>query len=145
MLASSVWLMLSGLIPPLRTNETDRIPEHAPPDYSQVDGINIPDSVTLAEIAGDYMKEGVGLVLRSDGSFEAALSGCCGTYGTASGSWLLEGNRITLTTSSASGLMKGDLRNLDIVRFYGGRIVVSNEWFCAIVRAWPVEILLFRA
>ena len=50
-------------------------------------------------------------------TYSATWLGCVGTYGEASGEWHLDGDRIAFHASREADMMRGQLTNLDILRF----------------------------
>jgi hypothetical protein len=54
--------------------------------------------------------------LNDAGNFTATWDGCLGEYGAAKGTWTVAGSLITLKPAAETGLMKGHLRQLNIVR-----------------------------
>jgi hypothetical protein len=77
-------------------------------------------------VSGSYYRgDGTGyniyLTLKPNGGYSAEWHGCLGKYGDASGTWRLDGSRITLSPSSEADMMKGHLRTLDVMRF-------ENDW-----------------
>jgi hypothetical protein len=64
--------------------------------------------------------------LAAGGTYKAEWHGCLGTYGTASGTWLVDGERIVLSPSSETDMMKGHLRELHIVKQDGQFVFVPD-------------------
>ncbi len=86
---------------------------------------------TLSSLAGSYYRgDGTGynvyLDLAAGGTYKAEWHGCFGTYGMASGTWLVDGERIVLSPSSETGMMKGHLRELHIVKHDGQFVFVPD-------------------
>jgi hypothetical protein len=82
-------------------------------------------------ISGSYYRgDGTGyniyLTLKRDGSYAAEWHGCLGKYGDASGTWRLDGDRITFSPSSETDMMKDHLRTLDVMRFEGDWIFLPT-------------------
>ena len=83
-------------------------------------------------VAGRYYRgDGTGynvtLVLKEDGTYSGVWTGCLGRYGDASGSWKLSDNRIVLTPKEESGMMKGHLKTLDVLKYNDGWIFVPPD------------------
>lgn len=86
---------------------------------------------TPSSLAGSYYRgDGTGyniyLNLAASGAYKAEWYGCLGAYGTASGSWSIDGERIVLSPSSETDMMKGHMRELHIVRYDGQFVFVPD-------------------
>lgn len=86
---------------------------------------------TLSSLAGSYYRgDGTGynvyLNLTAGGTYKAEWYGCLGVYGTANGTWVVDGERIILTPSSETDMMKGHLRELHIVKHDGQLVFVPD-------------------
>ena len=83
-------------------------------------------------VAGDYYRgDGTGyniyLVLKEDGKYTAEWHGCLGTYGEAAGQWTVKDKRIAFKPSEEKDMMKGHLKNLDVLKFKGKWIFVPAD------------------
>ena len=76
---------------------------------------------------GDRLSYNLHLNLNSDGSYDAECKGCLGTYGDARGTWRLDDSRITFSPSRETGMMEGRLRQLDILPFNSGWVLLPTD------------------
>ena len=86
---------------------------------------------TAKQLAGSYYcGDGLGynVTINFDdaGTYTASWHGCLGEYGTAKGTWAVAGKLITLKPIAETGMMKGHLRQLNIVRKKGGFVFVPD-------------------
>ena len=65
---------------------------------------------------GDHTGYNVTIDLNDSGNYTATWDGCLGNYGTARGTWSVAGTIITLKPTAETGMMKGHLRHLNLVR-----------------------------
>lgn len=101
-------------------------------DQIQFPQVKIPDAVGKTALSGEYYRgDGLGynisLSLHPSGTYEAIWTGCLGTYGTARGSWNVEGNRLQLAPSEAEGMMKDHLNSLDVLDSAGELILIPTD------------------
>ena len=73
---------------------------------------------------GDHFGYNVALTLAPDHSYKATWSGDEGEYGSASGKWALQADRLVITPSRETKDTKGDLRTLRLERRHG-KIVLA--------------------
>jgi hypothetical protein len=92
------------------------IPE-APPNAKAVAG---------SYYCGDGLGYNVTLTLKDNGTYSGEWHGCLGKYGDASGSWKLSDKRIILTPKKESGMMKGHLKTLDVLKYKNRWIFVQS-------------------
>ena len=90
------------------------------------------DLTTLRPLAGSYYRgDGKGyninLDLRPDGSYGAKWRGRFGVYGTARGSWSLDGEQIVLSPTKETDMMRGHLKRLDLARHEGSLILLPSD------------------
>ena len=83
------------------------------------------------ELAGSYYRgDGKGyniyLDLMPDGTYKAEWQGCLGLYGTARGVWKHENKKIVFSPTEEKDMMKGHLRELNIVRGYWRPVLVPD-------------------
>ena len=76
---------------------------------------------TAKQLAGSYYRgDGTGynvtIEFNDSGNYTAVWRGCLGEYGTAKGTWSVAGTFVTLKPTAETGMMKGHLRQLNIVR-----------------------------
>ena len=94
--------------------------------------ISSSERAALRPFAGSYYRgDGLGynisLDLKPDGSYDAQWHGCLGLYGTARGSWAVSSDHILLSPSKERDMMKGHLRQLDIVQHGDQWILVQSD------------------
>ena len=75
---------------------------------------------------GDHKGYNINLDLLTSGRYKAEWRGCCGLYGTASGTWAVGGDRVILSPSTETDMMKGHLRELHIVHTHGQSVFVPD-------------------
>jgi hypothetical protein len=85
------------------------------------------NAVTGSYYCGDGTGYNVTLTLRVDGGYSAQWDGCLGKYGDASGHWKLSDKRIELTPKNETGMMKGHLKTLDVLKYKDGWIFVRAD------------------
>ncbi len=64
---------------------------------------------------GDGLGYNLSLSLREDTSFECTWTGCLGVYGTASGWWFRDNDRVRFVTREATEMLVGYLNWADVV------------------------------
>lgn len=89
---------------------------------------------TYDPYVGDYYQgDGLGynlhLTLKPDGSFSCQWSGCMGDYGSTSGTWVHDGDRITVDATKSSGMFDDSpLGNMVIVKHDGvDRLLLDSD------------------
>jgi hypothetical protein len=65
--------------------------------------------------SGDGLGYNLSLSLDNDASFKCTWTGCLGVYGTASGWWYREDDRVRFVTREATEMLVGYLKSADIV------------------------------
>ena len=88
-------------------------------------------AASLHPFAGTYYRgDGLGynvtVNLKPDARYTAQWRGCLGVYGTARGTWALDGQRIVFSPSKETDMMRGHLRELHIVRQDGQIVFVPD-------------------
>lgn len=91
---------------------------------------------TSSELVGRYYQgDGLGfnvhLNLFDEGTYSVIWDGCLGEYGEVEGTWALHDRFIDLVPSSESGMVGGQLRKLETLRFEDAWILVPldlGEW-----------------
>lgn len=107
------------------------------------DDVGAPQSYTAGQataatmpnpLIGDYYQgDGLGLnlylSLKPDGSFSCQWSGCLGDYGSTSGTWVHDGDQITVKTTESSGLFEvNPLGNMAIINHEGvDRLLLDRD------------------
>jgi len=106
--------------------------------YDRVAGISMPTNVPPEHVAGAYYTgDGLGynlsLQLTTNGQFNCTWRGCLGIYGTSTGTWTVEANRITLKPTEETDMLKDKpMRSLDVLVHSNQYILVKsddNEFF----------------
>ena len=90
------------------------------------------DPAEAALVGSYYRGDGLGLNLMlsllPDGSFRCQWSGCMGDYGSCSGTWSLDGERVNVHVDAADGLFKkSPLGNLDVESGDGGDVLIQVD------------------
>ena len=75
---------------------------------------------------GDHTGYNIYLDLLADGTYNATWRGCLGVYGTARGTWRITGERVILSPSEETDMMKGHLRELHVVQYQGQTVFVPD-------------------
>jgi len=76
---------------------------------------------------GDGLGYNVTFTLNPDGSYTSDWHGCLGKYGDASGNWTLKGGSVHFTPTKKEGLMKGHLKELEVMKVDESWILVPTE------------------
>ncbi len=76
---------------------------------------------------GDGLGYNINLTLKVNGEYSAECHGCLGKYGEAAGQWTLKDKQIAFQPSKETGMMKGHLKTLDILRFHKRWIFVPAD------------------
>ena len=96
----------------------------------RVEQTSIPARNDGSLIGSYYRGDGTGynvyLDLLANGTYTAKLFGCLGEYGTARGTWTTADDRIVLSPSDETDMMKGHLRELHIVKHKGQTVFVPD-------------------
>ena len=100
--------------------------------YDALPDVSVPDLVVPSDLhgqyyAGDGLGYNLGLSLNPNGSYECTWHGCLGLYGSADGSWSLEGANLVLTPRSETDMLVGYLVTLDIVSYMGHLLLVTEH------------------
>lgn len=102
--------------------------------YSQTNpkkGVSEAPSDSKALAARYYRGDGTGynvsITLAADGSYSSEWHGCLGKYGEASGTWTLAGRKLTFAPTKEDGMMKGHLKELEVMRFDAAWILVPTK------------------
>lgn len=75
---------------------------------------------------GDHTGYNIYLDLLANGRYDAQWHGCLGVYGTARGTWTVIDDRVVLSPSKETDMMKGHLRELHIVQHEGQTVFVPD-------------------
>jgi hypothetical protein len=95
-------------------------------------GFSQPSPIPAKRLVGKwYRGDGKGynvtLTLSRDSSYDAVWTGCLGTYGTARGTWRLDGAKLSFTPTQEKEMMRNHLRTLDVLPEKGGFVLVSAK------------------
>jgi hypothetical protein len=92
-------------------------------------GVPVPASVAKQFCGTYYTGDGLGcnihLTLHPDGIYKGDWYGCLGHYGSATGNWSVSNNILTFSPFQEAEMMKGYLRQLDVVQTEGRVVFVE--------------------
>jgi hypothetical protein len=111
-------LLLLGLASALGGEQKEMGTPEAPPNAKAVVG---------SYYRGDGTGYNIYLTLGANGKYTAEWHGCLGKYGEASGQWTLADKRISFKPAKERDMMKGHLKNLDVLRYQGQWIFVPSK------------------
>ena len=94
-------------------------------------GVFAAPSAAEALVGTYYIGDGTGyniyLTLTADRSFSADFYGCFGKYGDANGHWSINSGEINFVSLRETGMMKGNLGAMDILKFQGHWIFLEKS------------------
>ena len=111
-------------------------PEGPPLNAQNPEGIQeVEDAADLADkeqIVGEYyegdrMVYNLALSMTADSKFSWTLSGCVGIFGKAEGTWKVHSGVVTFTTVKETDLLKGYLKQADVVKYQGHTLMVLER------------------